>query len=67
MRISNYAKTSILIETITSHLKNEDPSVEKDNVKLFYCGRELKAEEDLWSYKINEENIIQIFIRKLFD
>jgi len=64
IKVSNYSKILILIEAITNSLKKDDPSINNENVRLFYCGRELKRQDDLWNYKINEENIIQIFIRK---
>ena len=65
LKISNYVKIENLIDTIVNYLKNEDKTVEIHDVKLFYCGKELKREDDLWNYKINEENIVQIFNRKL--
>ena len=67
MKASNYLKVSSLIETVTSQLKKDDSTIQIENVKLFYCGRELKQEDELWVYKINDENIIQIFIRKFKD
>lgn len=67
MKVSNYTKNSILIERITIYLQKEDNTINSNSVRLFYCGRELKKDEDLWSYNINEENIIQIFIRKVCD
>jgi hypothetical protein len=60
-------KIASLIETISNYIKKEDQTILAENVKLFYCGRELKREDDLWSYKINQENIIQIFMMKFKD
>ena len=65
LKVSNYVKIENLIDNIVNYLKNEDKLIRIENVKLFYCGRELKREDDLWNYKINEENLVQIFSRKL--
>jgi len=67
MEISNYTKVMRVIENLVKVLKEEDKTIEADNVKLFYCGRELKRDEDLWTHKINEENIVTIFVNKFKD
>ena len=59
--MSNHLKTEVLIDTMTNHLNNEDPKIKTENIKLFYCGKKLKEDEDLWTHNINEEEIIQIF------
>lgn len=43
------------------NLPNKDRSIDK--IRLFYGGKELKDEMELWVYSISDDFIIQLMLR----
>lgn len=65
MDVSNYTIVSKLKEDICNKFSNinEKEKINKNKILLFFGGKEMKDEKEIWVYSVSNEAIILLMIK----